>query len=202
MLFFFSFFPFLFLLLLCSRQRHDGTEKKMATMLRLLRGVKGSLCAEEHLGAYGQGKVWKKRDESLSRTLCKMRRRKEEQEHAGASCWSAHPDDISETLRFVSQTNCRLCFPCYKTLTDSMGGSVATPRTLDSGRSLSSTVQKTTPPVRIFPPRKRTLAFEGEGDDSSMEALAGRSQSTKFAVNSALATMPANFVVFSTTVFD
>ena len=91
MLFFSSFFPFLFLLLLCSRQRHDGTEKKVATMLRLLRGVKGSLCAEEHLGAYGQGKVWKKRDESLSRTLCKMWRRKEEQEHAGASCWSAHP---------------------------------------------------------------------------------------------------------------
>lgn len=79
---------------------------------------------------------------------------------------------------------------------------MATPRTLDSGRSLSSAVQKTTPPVRIFPPRKRALAFEGEGDDSSMEALAGRSQSTKLAVNSALLTMPANFVVFSTTVFD
>ena len=54
----------------------------------------------------------------------------------------------------------------------------------------------------LLSPRKRALAFEGEGDDSIMEALAGRSQSTKLAVNSALLTMPANFVVFSATVFD
>jgi hypothetical protein len=105
------------------------------------------------------------------------------------------PDDVSEVLPFVSQTNCRLCFACYKTLTGSRGLSVATPQTLEPTRVLSSTVQKSTPPVRLYPPRKRMLAFQGDSDNSSMDALTGRSQSTKFAVNSALSTMPSEFSV-------
>ncbi len=59
------------------------------------------------------------------------------------------PDDISEVLPFVSQTNCRLCFACYKTLTGSRGMSTATPRALEIASVGSSTVQKSTPPVRV-----------------------------------------------------
>lgn len=105
------------------------------------------------------------------------------------------PDDISEVLPFVSQTNCRLCFACYKTLTSSRGVSTATPRALEIASVGSSTVQKSTPPVRVYPPRKRMLAFQGDSDNSSMDAVTGRSQSTKFAVNSALSTMPSEFSV-------
>lgn len=31
------------------------------------------------------------------------------------------PDDVSEVLPYISQTNCRLCFSCYKNLTGSRG---------------------------------------------------------------------------------
>ncbi len=56
------------------------------------------------------------------------------------------PDDVSEVLKYVSQTNCRLCILCYNTL---IRAAAATPRALEIASVGSSTVQKSTPPVRV-----------------------------------------------------